>query len=136
MRRGLTLIEVVAATALLTLIVMACVPILRGARRDLAAARQTSYRAESAAFADAVDTLLLEQPRLVAKLLDQPEGLTLDWMVRDESFTAEARLLSLVRAEDDEHRSSHCWVVFDSSEVEIIRWLRVPIRLLHEEPGA
>jgi len=55
--------------------------------------------------------------------------------VREEFFTAEARLLSLVKAEDDERRSSHCWVVFDSGEMEILRWLRVPTRLLEEEPG-
>ena len=126
MRRGLTLIEVVAATALLTLIVSASVPILGAARRDLAAARAVRDGATIELFEDAVDDLLVQQRGLAAELLEQPGGLELRWRSDEQEFAATATMLTATRAADDDHRSSHCWVRLQAGEAEAVRWLRLP----------
>jgi prepilin-type N-terminal cleavage/methylation domain-containing protein len=125
-RRGLTLIEVVAATALLTLIVSASVPILGAARRDLAASRAVPDGAAAESFEDAVDDLLLQQRGLAAELPEQPAGLELRWQSDGQEFAATATMLTAARADDDERRSSHCWVRFRGGEAEAVRWLSLP----------
>lgn len=125
MRRGLTLIEVVAATALLTLIVAASVPILASARRDLAAIEPASEGSD-AALEEAVDDLLVQRRDLVPELLEHPEGLDLRWQSGERECAATATILTTARAEDDEHRSSHCWVRFRTEDGETVRWMRLP----------
>ena len=125
MRRGLTLVEVVAATALLTLIVLACVPLLRGARADLAAARATVRHSGVRGFEAAVEELLRQRPDLVELALAQPEGLHQEWTVGEEGYAADVRVAQVVRASDEERRSSHAWLVFRSGGLEIPRWVRV-----------
>ena len=126
MRRGLTLIEVVAATALLTLIVSASVPILGAARRDLAASRAVPDGAAAESFEDAVDDLLLQRRGLAAELPEHPAGLELRWQSDGQEFAATATMLTAARADDDERRSSHCWVRFRAGEAEAVRWLPLP----------
>ena len=126
MRRGLTLIEVVAATALLTLIVSASVPILRAARRDLAASRPERAAAADDGFEDAVDDLLLQRRGLAAELLDHAAGLGLRWTSDEREFAATATIMTATRAAGGERRSSHCWVRFQGGEAEAVRWLRLP----------
>jgi prepilin-type N-terminal cleavage/methylation domain-containing protein len=125
-RRGLTLIEVVAATALLTLIVAASVPILGAARRDLAASRAVPDGAAAESFEDAVDDLLLQQRGLAAELPEHPAGLELRWQSNGQEFEATATMLTAARAADDKRRSSHCWVRFRAGEAEAVRWLLLP----------
>jgi len=122
-RTGLTLIEVVAAAALLTLIVVACLPLIAGARRDLEAANAVAL-VSSQEFSEAVDELLRQKPGLASELLDQPEELELRWMVRQREYQATVRLAK--RVEGDERRSAHAWAVFLVGGVEIPRWLRLP----------
>lgn len=126
MRRGLTLIEVVAATALLTLIVAASVPVLAAARRDLAASRSTGDRTDARTFERALDDLLRQRSTLVTELLEQPAGLDLRWDSGDHAYEATATVLTTTPAAGDEHRSSHCWALFRGDGVEALRWLRMP----------
>lgn len=134
MRRGLTLIEVVAATALLTLVIAACIPILRAASRDLAAAQQISHAAPDDRFERAVTDLLTQRPTLASKLLEHPEGLDLHWTSHESEYTARARIGTVTRAADDERRSTHCWVSFQTPDTVAVRWLRVSDRLLEPAP--
>lgn len=134
MNRGLTLIEVVAATALLTLVTAACIPILEAARRDLAAAQQTSQAAPNDRFERAVTDLLTQRPALAGDLLEHPEGLDLSWTSHESDYSALARIGTVTRAADDERRSTHCWVSFQTRETIAVRWLRVSDRLLEPAP--
>jgi len=120
---GFTLIEVVAAAALLTLIVVACLPLITGARRDLQAANAVAL-GPSQELSEAVDELLRQKPSLARELLDQPEGLELRWTVREREYQATVRLAT--RVEGDKRRSAHAWTVFLVGGVEIPRWLRLP----------
>lgn len=126
MRRALTLVEVVAASALLTLIVVACIPLLRSARADLAAARGAIRAEGGPQFEAAVDGLLRDRPGLVALALAQPEGVHQRWAVGDQEYSAHIRVARLVRAIPEERRSSHAWLVFSTGGMEILRWARVP----------
>lgn len=122
-RTGLTLIEVVAAAALLTLIVVACLPLITGARRDLQAANAVGL-VSSQELSEAVVELLRQRPSLGRELLEQPEGLVLGWTVREREYLARVRLAA--RVEGDQRRSAHAWAVFLVEGVEIPRWLRLP----------
>lgn len=126
-RTGLTLIEVVAAAALLTLIVVACLPLITGARRDLRMAREVALGEPAEETSEAIEELLRQKPGLVSELLDVPEGLEVRWTVREREYQATIRLAA--RVEGDERRSSHAWAVFRVGGVggaEFPRWLRLP----------
>lgn len=122
-RTGLTLIEVVAAAALLTLIVVACLPLITGARRDLQAANAVAIEFTQE-LSEAVDELLRQRSSLARELLEQPEGLQVRWTVRERKYQATVRLPT--RVEGEERRSAHAWAVFLVGGVEIPRWLRIP----------
>lgn len=134
MRRGLTLIEVVVAAALLALIVAACLPVLAGARRGIFAARAAALSQPADDLDGAVDELLRQRPGLIRDLLDQPTLIHLRWTVGDRDFEADARLAAQVAAAENERRSSHAWAVFRMEGVEIPRWLRVPSVSPPQEP--
>jgi len=123
-RRGLTLIEVVAAAALLTLVVAACLPLITGARRDLQAARAVARDDPAGELSHAVDELLRQKPGLARELLDQPEGFEIRWTVREHEHRLAVRLAA--RIEGDERRSAHAWAVFRLDGAEFPRWLRLP----------
>jgi|GEM_PF-2009813 len=130
MTRGFTLLEVVAATVLLTMIVAAGIPLLRSARADLQAAASPVVVVDHAEIETAVDDLLRQRPRLIAECVQQPAGYRVEWTSDERLFRAEVRLGPAVRAEDEEHRSTHAWAVFSVDGTECLRWMRVPSELL------
>ncbi|QKK07466.1 MAG: prepilin-type N-terminal cleavage/methylation domain-containing protein [Planctomycetota bacterium] len=130
MKRGFTLLEVVAATVLLTMIVAAGIPFLRSARADLQAAGSPIGEADHAEVESAVDALLRQRPSLIAECVRQPAGYRVEWTSDERLFRAEVRLGSAVRADDEEHRSTHAWAVFNVDGTECLRWMRVPSQLL------
>ncbi|MFG0259458.1 MAG: type II secretion system protein [Phycisphaerales bacterium JB041] len=128
MRRGFTLLEVVAATVLLTMIVATAVPFLRSARVGLAAAtRPVSFSGQTVLEA-AVDDLLLQRPGLITECLARPDGLPVEWVSGARGYLAEVRLLPIIHAVADERRTTHSWAVFTLEGTEIIRWVRVRSR--------
>ncbi|MDQ7012453.1 MAG: hypothetical protein Q9O74_00990 [Planctomycetota bacterium] len=126
MTRALTLVETVAATALLALVVAACVPLLVSARRDLDAAHVSTDREHHREMSNAVDELLTQRPRLVRQLLDQPTGLPVQWELGDRTYAAHATVRAQSTADGKSLRSSHAWIVFETDGVEIARWARLP----------
>ncbi len=126
MTRALTLVETVAATALLALVVAACVPLLVSARRDLDAARVSTDREHRREMSNAVDELLTQRPRLVRELLDQPTGLPVQWQLDDRTYAAHTTVRAQSTADAKSLRSSHAWIVFQTYGVEIARWSRLP----------
>lgn len=129
MSRGFTLLEVVAAAVLLTMIVAAGLPLLRSARVDMqaAAASQTDLFELDAA----VDDLLRQRPGLLAECLTQPAGHLVEWTSGGRAFSAMVRLQLTVLATDGERRTTHTWAVFSASSGECIRWIPVPTHSLN-----
>lgn len=130
MKRGFTLLEVVAATVLLTMIVAAGIPFLRSARADLQAAASPIGEADRAEIESSIDDLLRQRPGLVTECLAQPAGLPVEWTGDERVFNTNVRLTPVVRADEDEHRSTHTWAVIVVNGTEVIRWMRVPLRVL------
>lgn len=129
-RRGFTLLEVVAATVLLTMIVAAGIPFLRSARVDLDAAAAPAAGIDHAELETAIDDLLRQRPGLIAECMQQPAGYHFEWTSSERLFRAEVRLGPAVLADDEEHRSTHTWAVFNVDGAEFLRWMRVPSQLL------
>ncbi|QKK07502.1 MAG: prepilin-type N-terminal cleavage/methylation domain-containing protein [Planctomycetota bacterium] len=135
MKRGFTLLEVVAATVLLTMIVAAGIPFLRSARADLQAAASPVVGVDHAdvdraEIETAVDDLLRQRPGLIAECVQQPAGYHVEWTSDEHLFRAEVRLGPAVLVDDEEHRSTHTWAVFNVDGTECLRWMRVPSQLL------
>ncbi|QKK07544.1 MAG: type II secretion system protein [Planctomycetota bacterium] len=130
MRRGFTLLEVVAATVLLTMIVAAGMPFLRSARADLRASASPVVGVDHAEIETAVDELLRQKPGFIAECVRQPAGYHVEWTSDERLFRAEVRLGQAVTADDEEHRSTHAWAVFSVDGTECLRWMRVPSQLL------
>ena len=128
MSRGFTLLEVVAAAVLLTMIVATGIPFLRGARVDMHAA--TVSQTDLSELDAAVDDLLRQRPGLIADCLTQPAGHLVEWTSGGRAFSAVVRLQPTVLATDGEHRTTHTWAVFSASGGECVRWMPVPTHLL------
>lgn len=134
-RPGFTLIEVVAAAALLTLIIASCLPLFAGARRDLQASSAVALGEPTGELSEAVDELLRQMPGLARELLDQPEGFGLRWTVREREYRATARVVARAGTSADDRSSGHVWAVFHVDRAEIPRWLRI-IEPRSREEGA
>lgn len=127
MRRGFTLLEVVAATVLLTLIVGTSIPFVRNARVDLRVSAAPELRvSELNALNAAIDDLMRQQPNLIRDCLGQPAGYSVEWISNEETCSAIICTGPVVQSADDEHRSTHVWAVFRMDGVELARWMRAP----------
>lgn len=130
MSRGFTLLEVVAATVLLTMIVAAGIPFLRIARTGLDAAATPVVRVDHPELEAAIEDLLRQRPSLVVECLTQPAGLPVEWTSNDRVYHADVHLTPVINATDQERRTTHTWAVFTVDGAELLRWLRVPSPLL------
>ena len=128
MSRGFTLLEVVAATVLLTMIVATGLPLLRSARVDMQAT--TASQTDLSELDAAVDDLLRQRPGLIADCLTQPAGHLVEWTSGGRAFNAVVRLQPTVLAADGERRTTHTWAVFSARGGECVRWMPVPTHLL------
>jgi prepilin-type N-terminal cleavage/methylation domain-containing protein len=127
--RGLTLLEVLIATALLAMMAAACVPVMAQAMRALqshAIARQNEA-IDLAQFADTV----LQRPDLIglkdSKELLDTSGREASWP--SEEFPQQSHAppvkISVLRAPEDTD-AKHAWLVFECDEVLVHRWLPLP----------
>jgi len=128
MSRGFTLLEVVAAAVLLTMIVAAGLPLLRSARVNMQAA--TASQTDLSELNAAVDDLLRQRPGLIAECLTQPAEHLVEWASGGRAFSAVVRLQPTVLATDGERRTTHTWAVFSAGSGECVRWIPVPTHLL------
>jgi len=114
-RAGLTLIEVVAALALLTLIAVTCLPLLRQATN----------------FPSPVDrSSSLQAVRgLAASFLDAPEHFGYDELSDMGYLTGADALdespLTFRRLEPQESEIDHQWMAFSRDGVRVFRWVPV-----------
>ncbi len=115
-RRGLTLVEVLAATVLMAIVVAACVPILRQASQALGRPRPPLAIQPLASLAD----------QFVAK----PSAFGLESAISEQSFEIqwpEAVLdrpsVLVQRLERDDPANSHAWLVFSCGDASVVRWL-------------
>jgi prepilin-type N-terminal cleavage/methylation domain-containing protein len=107
-RRGLTLIEVVAATVLLSLLAVAVVPVLRDAR------------AQAEARGPRLD--VFELGLLADRLVDDPEsmGVAKDWA---EQISSARQALQADGTAITVHRERADWIVFERGSTSVARFV-------------
>lgn len=117
-RRGLTLLEVLAATVLLTMLAGACVPLLRQAMNDLRQPDEPLALVELTQLAK----LFLADPTafgIEPPLLERDE-LHLPWPDQSDRTPVIVHRLSTDAGPHD-----HAWVSFTSGEQRIFRWIAI-----------
>ena len=117
-RRGLTLLEVLASTVLLTLLASACLPLLRQAMSDLRRTDEPFALVELTQLAE----LFLADPSAfgVASLPSQLDELHLPWPEQPDRSPVTVRRLSA-----DTPPPDHAWLSFSCEGQRIFRWLAV-----------
>lgn len=131
--RAFTLLETVAATALLTTIVVACLPLLDATRRDTLGASESARSQAIAAMDLEVERTLAAEPEFVRKLLEH-EGRALHLNPAepgDQPLTA--TLEALVPTASDRNDAQVARVRFRRNAVVTVRWISVP-QTLPEDP--
>ena len=117
MSRGLTLVEVLAATVLLAVIVGACVPMLQRAMQALEYSEPPFEYMELAWLADA---LIAEPAAFGVEALAPTGDLQVQW---PESSERPPVIVRRLMADDDE--IEYAWLVFSSGEWAVHRWIRL-----------
>lgn len=116
--RGLTLLEVLASTVLLTMLAWACVPLLRQAMNDLRQPDEPFALVELTQLAE----LFLADPAAfgVESLPSQVDELHLPWPEQSDRTPVIVHRLSTDAGPHD-----HAWVSFTSGEQRIFRWITI-----------
>ena len=117
-RRGLTLLEVLASTVLLTMLAGACVPLLRKAMNDLRRPDEPFALVELTQLAE---LFLTDPPAFgVESLPSQLDELHLPWPERPGWSPVTVR-----RWHADTPPRDHAWLSFSCEGQRIFRWLAV-----------
>ena len=121
--RGLTLIEVLASTALLAMMAAACVPLLRQSMR---AAREPEHPIE-----------LLELAQIASGFLADPSALKLGQERGSREMPwpdhPERPPIAFERLTSEDVGANHAWVTFTCAGLTVSRW--VPVEQPGEEPA-
>lgn len=117
-RRGLTLLEVLASTVLLTMLAWACVPLLRQAMTDL---RQTDDPFALVELTQLAEMFLVDPSAFGVVALPSPgDELHLPWPEQSDITPVIVHRLS---ADTEPH--DHAWLSFTSEGQRIFRWLAI-----------
>ncbi len=128
MNRGLTLIEVVVSAVLLAIVGATCASFLRDAARDASTARSTTQHEAVRDLGEAANAILVSQPALAGRLLEQHGRLTLDWPDATDRREVIVSVGSMHEAEPGAPEPSHAWLIFEAEGVAVARWVRLPTR--------
>ena len=119
-RRGLTLLEVLASTVLLTLLASACLPLLRQAMSDL---RPTDEPFALVELTQLAERFLADPPAFgVESLPSQLDELHLPWPERPGRLPVTMHRLT---ADAPPPPHDHAWLSFSCEGQRIFRWLAV-----------
>ncbi len=117
-RRGLTLLEVLASTVLLTMLASACLPLLRQAMSDL---RQTDEPFALVELTQLAELFLADPSAFGVESLPSPlDELHLPWPERPGRSPVTVR-----RWRADAPPPDHAWLSFSCEGQRIFRWLAV-----------
>jgi len=118
-RRALTLVEVLASVVILTMLTVACLPLLRDAAHGLERTEPDAELFELSRLADEV----VEDPEAFGiGALESVEQVQISW---PEEPGREPVDVSRLQAQSDEVRDApdHCWLVFRCGGRETLRYL-------------
>ena len=117
-RRGLTLLEVLASTVLLTMLASACLPLLQKAMSDLRQTDEPFALVELTQFAE----LFLADPLAfgIESLPSESDELQVPGLAQPDRSPVTVRRLSA-----DAPPHDHAWVSFSCEGQRVFRWLAV-----------
>ena len=119
-RRGLTLLEVLASTVLLTMLAWACVPLLRQAMNDL---RQMDEPFALVELTQLVEMFLADPSAFGIEALPSPgDELHLPWPEQSDRSPVIVHRLSTDAGPHD-----HAWLRFTNRGQHIFRWIPVEV---------
>lgn len=120
-RRGLTLLEVLAATVLLSMLAASCVPLLRLVMKDLSHQDEQFDLIELSLF---VDEILAEPSEfnLDPDMFSESSEHTINW---PESTTGTSVIVR--RLVSDDPKANHAWLSFSCNGKSVFRWIPVDI---------
>ncbi len=117
-RRGMTLLEVLAATVLLAVLAGTCIPTLRHAARALSTPSASFDLYELAALADA----FVEGPSEFGMAPDAlPSEFELHWPELPDHDPVRVRIVT-----PDAPDTEHLWLTFATDEWFVLRWMKRP----------
>lgn len=127
-RRGLTLIEIVTATVLLTVMAAICAPLLRNA---VALSTRDRPSVDLDALSILADEVVRDSQSFGLESLNEPYGteIEISW---PDSLREDLELdtsvppvhLEIVRSDGGEEELNHVWVLFTCGPFSIARWIR------------
>ena len=118
-QRGLTLIEVLAATVLLSMLAASCVPILRLAMNDLRDQDESFDLIELSLFVDEIlsdPTKFNLDPEMIAESSEH----TITW---PDSATGASVIMH--RLISDDPKADHAWLSFSCNGQSVLRWIEI-----------
>lgn len=120
-RRGLTLIEVLAATVLLSMIAASCVPLLRLAMNDLRHQDEPFDLIELSLFVDEV----LAEPtefNLDPETFTESSDCQIDW-----PDSSDGNSVTMSRLINDDSTANHAWLKFSCNNQSVFRWIPIDV---------
>ncbi len=117
-RRGLTLLEVLAATVLLAMLAGACVPILRRAARALNPPPTSIELRELAVLADA---FMAEPSESGFAAESMPGEFELTWPDSPDRDPVSVEIMTT-----EAPNAEHLWLIFAADEWFVLRWMKCP----------
>lgn len=120
-RRGITLLEVVAAAALLAVIAAACVPMLREARRWANRIAEPDRFDDLAAVADAI----VADPKLFGLVETDLTTDGFETTVSPPELDPDAVRIRLLQSDDE--AATHAWLVLDCNGDTLLRYVELPV---------
>jgi len=118
-RRGLTLLEVLAATVLLAILAGACVPMLRSA---LPALRPPQRQFELLELARVADSVVAEPSVFGVDAVSEAGEQRMGWPGHTDRPVITIRLLAA-----DDSDPEHGWLVFSSGGWTVHRWMELDV---------
>lgn len=120
-RRGLTLLEVVAAAALLAVIAAACVPMLREARRWADRAAEPDRFDDLVAVADAI----VADPEVFGLVETDLTTDGFETTISPPELDPDRVRIRLLQSDDE--AATHAWVALDCDGDTVIRYVELPV---------
>lgn len=119
-RRGLTLLEVLAAAVLLTVLATTCMPLLRKAMRDLREPEESVAIFDLAQFAD--DFVADPSAFDAESITPVAEAIQVPWLEHPDRPAVRVLRLNAIGSDTD-----HAWLRFACGNRTVVRWIAVEV---------
>jgi hypothetical protein len=122
-RRGLTFVEILAATVLLSLLVAACLPVLT---ESMAALGRETLLPDTVGLARVADRFLSDPAAFDVKDFSPRETESLEIVIPEDLREPNLEVVHVKVLGLESHDVEHCWLIFGSEALAVARWMKLP----------